>query len=75
MTITLPDSPALQALPEEELRLDLACVMYARGQTGKVEGAKIAGVDFFTFQERLGELCLGGYDHEMVSEDFAASLH
>jgi hypothetical protein len=71
MTLTLPDSPALQALPADELRLDLACVMYARGQIGKVEGARMAGVDFFTFQSRLGELGLGGYSEDMVIEDLA----
>ena len=71
MTLTFPDSPALQALSEEELRLDLACVIYARGQIDKVEGAEVGGVDFFTFQQRLGELGLGGYSDEMVREDLA----
>lgn len=72
MTLTLPDDPALRAMPEEELRLNLACVLYARCQSGKVEGAEFAGVDFFAFQERLGELGLGGYTREMVCDDLAA---
>ena len=37
------------------MRLELACALNARGKISKVEGAKLAGVDFFRFQEALGE--------------------
>ena len=55
MTLTLPDEPALKELTPDELRLELACALYARGKVGKVTGAELAGVDFFTFQAALGE--------------------
>jgi predicted HTH domain antitoxin len=34
----------------EELRLELACALYARGKISTIGGAELAGVDFFTFQ-------------------------
>ena len=55
MTLTLPDAPALQQVSPDDLRLELACALHARGRISKVEGAKLAGVDFFRFQEALGE--------------------
>jgi len=52
MTIELPDTPNLSA---DEARLELACALYARGRIGKVAGAEMAGLDFFSFQRALGE--------------------
>ncbi len=67
MTLTLPDEPALRELTAQDLRLELACALFARGRLGKVAGAELAGVDFFTFQEALGERCL--------SNDTVEDLH
>ena len=35
MTITLPDDPALQRLDEAQLRIDLACGMFADGRVSR----------------------------------------
>jgi len=50
MTLTLPDNPATARMTPEELRLELACALYARHKVSTIAGAELAGVDFFTFQ-------------------------
>ena len=47
MMLTLPDQPMPPGMTPEELRLELACALYARGKLTKVRGADFAGVDFF----------------------------
>jgi predicted HTH domain antitoxin len=66
MTLILPDVPNLN---EADLRLELACSLYARGLVGKVKGAEIADVDFFSFQGALGERGIPSYTSEMLQED------
>ena len=39
----------------DDLRLELACALYARGKIRAVGGAHMAGVDLFTFQGALKE--------------------
>ena len=69
MTLVLPDTPITEGLSEQELKLELACALYARGKTGKVGGAELAGVDFFTFQGALTERGIPLYTIEMLDED------
>lgn len=69
MTLELPDSPLGGQFGPEELRLELACALYARGRIGKVQGAEMAGVDFFTFQRALGERQIPVYTEEMLAGD------
>jgi predicted HTH domain antitoxin len=69
MTLKLPDVPTTEKISEGELRLELACALYARGKVGKVAGAELAGVDFFTFQGALAERGIGEYTAEMLKED------
>jgi predicted HTH domain antitoxin len=69
MTIILPDQPGLLAMSEAELRLELACALYSRGKIGKLAGAELAGVDFFTFQGALGERGIASYTTEMLQQD------
>ena len=69
MTIELPDEPLAKNLTPQELRLELACALYARGRIGKVAGSQLAGVDFFAFQRALGERQIPQYTEEMLSED------
>ncbi len=64
MTFTLPDVPATARMTEEELRLELACALYARGKVTKVSGAELAGVDFFSFQKALGARGISTYTVE-----------
>ena len=72
MTIELPDTPATRGLTPEMLRLELACALYAHDKIGKVGGAELAGVDFFTFQRALGDRGIEIYSSMMVDEDLAA---
>ncbi len=69
MTIELPDVPADERLTPEELRLELACALYARGRIGKVAATQMAGVDFFTFQRALGERGVPLYTEQMLASD------
>ena len=69
MTIELPDEPLAQSLTPQELRLELACALYARGRIGKVAGSQVAGVDFFSFQRALGERQIPQYTEKMLAED------
>lgn len=72
MTLTLPDIPATAGRSEAELRLELACALYAQGKVNRVAGAELAGVDFFTFQGALGDRDIAIYTGEMLDEDMAA---
>jgi predicted HTH domain antitoxin len=74
MTLELPDIPVTEGLSQEELKLELACALYARGKIGKLGGATLAGVDFFEFQGALTERGIPLYTVEMVDED-QHSLH
>jgi predicted HTH domain antitoxin len=69
MTITLPDIPDAPSLSPAEVRLELACALYARGRIGKVTAAEYAGVDFFTFQRALGERGISTYTDEALAND------
>ncbi|HWF18809.1 MAG TPA: UPF0175 family protein [Verrucomicrobiae bacterium] len=69
MTIELPDAAVAEGFTPEELRLELACALYARGRIGKIAGAEMAGVDFFTFQRALEERQISIYDEQMLADD------
>jgi predicted HTH domain antitoxin len=69
MTITLPDIAGPEPPSAERLRLEIACALYASGRIGKVVGAEMAGVDFFTFQRALGERGIPTYTEEMLAGD------
>lgn len=69
MTIELPDVPAADHLTPDEIRLELACALYARGRIGKVAATQMAGVDFFTFQRALSERRVPLYTEQMLASD------
>ena len=69
MTIELPDVPAAGQLTPDEIRLELACALYARGRIGKVAATQLAGVDFFTFQRALSERRIPLYTEQMLASD------
>lgn len=71
MTITLPDEPALAALSEAELRLDLACALFAAGRVTRSVAARIAGLDALAFDEELFRRRIPSYTAEMLNEDLA----
>jgi predicted HTH domain antitoxin len=71
MTLTLPDGVVAANMTAEELRLELACALFARGKIGKTGGAELAGVDFFTFQKALGERQISTYTREGLEQEVA----
>jgi predicted HTH domain antitoxin len=75
MTIELPDPPAGEQLTAEEMRLELACALYARGRIGKVAATEMAGVDFFTFQRALSERGVPLYTQQMLASDIQSLSH
>lgn len=70
--LTLPDDPALQTFTSEELRLDLACGLFAAGSVSRGVAARIAGVDRATFDEALFVRHIPSYTGEMLDQDLAA---
>jgi len=69
MTVELPDIPESAHLTAQEVRLELACALYARGRIGKVTATQLAGVDFFSFQRALSERGVPLYTQERLATD------
>lgn len=55
MTLELPEISAIRRFSAEDLRLELACALYARGRLGAVSGADLCGLDLVSFQAALRE--------------------
>jgi predicted HTH domain antitoxin len=72
MTITLPDDPALQHLDEAQVRLDLACGMFAAGRVSRGIAARIAGLDALPFDEELFRRKIPTFTEEMLEQDLAS---
>lgn len=73
MTLTLPDLPITHAMSEAEMRLELACALYARGRVSAVAGAQFAATDLVSFQGALAERRIPrNYSSENLHSDLAA---
>lgn len=72
MTITLPDDPALQHLDEAQVRLDLACGMFAGGRVSRGVAARIAGLASLPFDEELFRRKIPTFTEEMLEQDLAS---
>ena len=72
MTVTLPDDPALLHLDENQLRLDIACSLFAAGRISRGVAARIAGFDSFAFDEELFRRKIPTWTLEMFEQDMAA---
>jgi predicted HTH domain antitoxin len=70
VTLELPDLETKNLTPEE-LRLELACGLYARGKISAVGGAHVADVDLFTFQ---GALAARGIPRNYTMEDLQEDI-
>lgn len=55
MILELPEISAIRRFSADDLRLELACALYARGRISAVTGADIAGIDLVSFQSALHE--------------------
>lgn len=65
----MPDLPATEQFSPEELRLELACALFARRKISTITGAYMAGVDLFTFQRALGERGIDIVTEKHLAED------
>lgn len=72
MTITLPDDPALLHLDEAQLRVDLACALFAAGRISRGVAARIGGLDSLAFDEELFRRKIPSFTDGMLEEDLAA---
>ncbi len=71
MTLTLPDVPALQSLSEAQIKLDLACALFAAGRLSRGIAARIAGISPLAFDEELYQRKIPSYTEEMLEQDLA----
>jgi predicted HTH domain antitoxin len=71
MTLTLPDDPALAELAEGDIRLDLACALFAAGRISRSVAARMAGMEIVAFDEELSLRRIPSYTKEMIDEDLA----
>ena len=71
MIITLPDDPALAEFAESDIRLDLACALYAAGRISRSVAARMAGMERLAFDEELYQRRISSYTEEMLEEDIA----
>jgi predicted HTH domain antitoxin len=71
MTLTLPDDPALAEFSESDIRLDLACALYAAGRISRAVAARMAGMDRLAFDTELYQRRIPSYTEEMLEEDMA----
>jgi predicted HTH domain antitoxin len=69
MTLTLPDDPALAGMTESDLRLDLACALFAAGRISRAVACRIAGMERYDFDQELIRRKISGYTEEMLEED------
>lgn len=72
MTITLPDNPALLRLSEAEIKLEIACGLFAASRISRSVGTRIAGLDRAAFDEALFVRRIPSYTSEMLDQDLAA---
>ena len=72
MNLELPEIEGSELSPSE-LRLELACALYARGKISAVQGSHLSGLDLFTFQGALKERGIPrNYSIETLREDMEA---
>lgn len=71
MTITLPDDPALQDFTEEDIRLDLACALFAAGRISRPIAARMAGLERHEMDKELFSRKISGFTQETLEADLA----
>ncbi len=71
MTLTLPDDPALADMAESDIRLDLACALFAAGRISRSVAARVAGMDRYDFDGELAHRRIVSHTEETLSEELA----
>ena len=69
MILTLPDDPALADMSESDIRLDLACALFAAGRISRSVAARMAGMERFDFDMELVRHRIPSYTEKMLEED------
>jgi predicted HTH domain antitoxin len=73
MTLTLPDVPVTHSMSEDDLRLELACALYARGRVSAAGGAQLSGTDLVSFQQALAARDIPrNYSSQNLHDDIGA---
>ena len=72
MTVTLPDDPALLRLDEGQLKLEIACALFAWGRVSRGVARRVAGLDSLAFDEELFRRKIPTWTVEMFEQDMAA---
>ena len=72
MTITLPDEPALLSLDENQIRLEIACSLFAAGRVSRGVARRIAGLGSYEFDKELFDRKIPTWTMEMFEQDMAA---
>jgi predicted HTH domain antitoxin len=75
MTVTLPDTPATLQMSERDIRVELACALFARGKASSLAAVDIAGVGYDAFLAALQERKIPRYTSEMLREDIESLNH
>jgi predicted HTH domain antitoxin len=71
MILTLPDDPALACMTESDIRLDLACALFAAGRVSRMIACRIAGMERSEFDKELVRRRIPSYTEEMLDDDLA----
>jgi predicted HTH domain antitoxin len=71
MILTVPDDPALECLTESEIRLDLACALFASGRVSRTVACRIAAIERLAFDEELIRRNIPSYTDELLDEDLS----
>ena len=71
MILTLPDDPALADMSEADIRLDLACAMFAAGRTSRAVACRIAGIERLAFDQELIRRRIPSFTDEMLDDEIA----
>ena len=72
MTLTLPEDPVLDTLGERQIRVELACALYAQGRIARGVATRLAGMERREFDEELYRREIPTFTPEMFEEDMAA---
>jgi len=72
MILELPDTLGEDRFSAQELRLELACALFARRKISAIAGAHLAGIDLFSFQQALRERSIEIVTEQHLLDDAAA---
>lgn len=75
MILELPEVSGLHRFTANDLRLELACALYARKRISAVAGAELAGTSLFGFQSALRDREIPRQYSEQDLQDDVEAIH